>query len=94
LVTDGKPALETSGEQLKESLHKKGITSYQEVFAGECSSKEIQRLISIATTNECEMVIAATDAPCSALSVIYTDDGVFDVILSCQRTLIAYWSTR
>ncbi|WP_319548196.1 glycerol dehydrogenase [Desulfogranum marinum] len=106
LITGGKTALETCGEQLKESLTEKGLAFYQETFAGECSNKEIQRLVSIATTNECKVVIAvgggkvidtgkavahemsvpvvvvptiaATDAPCSALSVIYTDDGVFE----------------
>jgi glycerol dehydrogenase len=79
---------------------------HQEIFLGECSDKEINRLIDIGITEAVNLIIAAgggkvidtgkavayemkipviivptiaaTDAPCSALSVIYTEDGVFD----------------
>ena len=35
--------------------------------------------------------IASTDAPCSALSVIYTDEGVFENICSCHQAQIWSW---
>lgn len=81
------------------------ITPQVEVFGGECSDEEIERLVQVAKTSGAEFVIgigggktldtakatahflhkpviivptiASTDAPCSALSVIYTPDGQF-----------------
>lgn len=78
-----------------------------EIFNGECSRTEINRLIAL--MGDCDVVIgvgggkildtakavafytnkpvaivptiASTDAPCSALSVVYTDDGVFEEYL-------------
>lgn len=78
-------------------------------FNGECSKKEINRLIEVVKKENCDMVIgvgggkildtakavayyehtpviicptiASTDAPCSALSVIYTEEGVFEEYL-------------
>ncbi len=77
-----------------------------EKFNGECSDKEINRIIELVKTAGSQVVIAvgggktidtakavahklslpviiaptiaSTDAPCSALSVIYTDEGVVD----------------
>lgn len=77
-----------------------------ETFNGECSQKEIDRVVEAFKASGCSVVvgigggkihdtakaaayyagapvvivptIASTDAPCSALSVIYTDEGVFD----------------
>ncbi|HBC98440.1 MAG TPA: hypothetical protein DC053_02135 [Lachnoclostridium sp.] len=77
-----------------------------EIFQGECSRNEIDRLVKVYKESGCDVVvgigggkihdtakalafyaeapvvivptIAGTDAPCSALSVIYTDDGAFE----------------
>ena len=77
-----------------------------ETFNGECSQKEIDRVVEAFKVSGCSVVvgigggkihdtakaaayyagapvvivptIASTDAPCSALSVIYTDEGVFE----------------
>lgn len=38
--------------------------------------------------------IASTDAPTSALSVIYTDEGAFENTFSIQRIQILYWLTH
>lgn len=80
-----------------------------EIFNGECSKNEINRIGAVLKSAECDMVVgigggkildtakavayyenipcvcvptaASTDAPCSALSVIYTDDGQFEEYL-------------
>lgn len=80
-----------------------------EVFGGECSRKEIDRLVKLYKESGCDVIvgigggkihdtakavayyaetsvvivptIAATDAPCSALSVIYSEEGVFEEYL-------------
>lgn len=81
------------------------IQPYVEIFGGECSDEEIERLVQTGKANSAQFVIgigggktldtakatahflrlpviivptiASTDAPCSALSVIYTSDGQF-----------------
>lgn len=80
-----------------------------EIFKGESSKVEINRLKEIAQAKNCDMIIgigggktldtakaiafymgypvmvvptiASTDAPCTALAVIYTEEGVFDEYL-------------
>ena len=60
-------------------------TAVYEPFHGECSQSEIDRVVADFQASGCDLIvgvivptIASTDAPCSALSVIYTDGGVFD----------------
>jgi glycerol dehydrogenase len=106
LLSGGKTALSVAGEAIKASLKTQNVGCIQENFMGECSDKEIQRLMGVAKSNGADIIIAAgggkmidtgkavaynmkvpvivvptiaaTDAPCSALSVIYTEHGVFE----------------
>jgi glycerol dehydrogenase len=106
LLTGGKTALSVCGQQIQDSLAKENMGCHQEIFGGECSDQEINRLVSVGKANGADLVIAAgggkvidtgkavahemkvpvvvvptiaaTDAPCSALSVIYSEDGVFE----------------
>lgn len=94
---------------IMESFKKENLTTTFEIFNGECSKNEVNRLKEILKEKKLEIVIgvgggktldtakalayysnlplvivptiASTDAPCSALSVLYTDDGVFDEYL-------------
>lgn len=106
LFTGGKTALSVCGSRIEASLKDNKVGCHREVFNGECSDKEINRLIDVAKTTGADLIIAAgggkvidtgkavayemkipviiaptiaaTDAPCSALSVIYTEHGVFE----------------
>ncbi len=97
------------GEQIKASFADTDCEIIFDFFNGECSKVEINRLVEIAKTNACDLIIgigggkifdtakavayyvgtpvfiiptiASTDAPCSALSVIYTEEGVFEEYL-------------
>jgi len=109
LLTGGKTALSNCGRPIQDSLTNNKIACHQESFNGECSQKEIDRLIGVAKAQGADIVIAAgggkvidtgkavahymkipvlvvptiaaTDAPCSALSVVYTENGVFESYL-------------
>ncbi|MBI5247986.1 MAG: glycerol dehydrogenase [Desulfomonile tiedjei] len=106
LFTGGKTALNVCGSAAEASLKDHKVGCHTEVFKGECSYKEIRRLMGIAKANRTDLVIAAgggkvidtgkavghemkipvlavptiaaTDAPCSALSVIYSEHAVFE----------------
>lgn len=84
-----------------------------ELFNGECSHNEINRILAVAKNKKSEVIagvgggktldtakavahhakipviivptLASTDAPTSALSVIYTDEGVFDEYLMLPK---------
>ncbi|OON96513.1 MAG: glycerol dehydrogenase [Candidatus Epulonipiscioides saccharophilum] len=96
-------------EVIEKSLEKDKVVPIFEIFHGESSKNEINRLVKIADNNNCDNVIgvgggkildtakavayykkcpviivptiASTDAPCSALTVIYTDEGIFEEYL-------------
>ncbi len=92
--------------KIAQSVEGTGAKVVYETFNGECSQKEIDRVVEAFKASGCSVVvgigggkihdtakaaayyagapvvivptIASTDAPCSALSVIYTDEGVFE----------------
>ncbi|MGV7962909.1 glycerol dehydrogenase [Photorhabdus tasmaniensis] len=105
-VIIGNSAMRLVGDTVHSSLEESDVTSYFEVFGGECSRNEIQRLSDMLKKHECQAVIgigggkvqdtakavahesklpiliaptiASTNAPTSALSVVYTDDGEYE----------------
>jgi glycerol dehydrogenase len=106
LLIGGKTALNVCGSIVEASLKDNKVGCHKELFNGECSDKEIRRLMSVAKDTSADLVIAAgggkvidtgkaighemkipvivaptiaaTDAPCSAVSVIYSEHGVFE----------------
>jgi glycerol dehydrogenase len=106
LLIGGKTALSVCGSVVEASLKDNKVGCHKEVFNGECSDKEIRRLMSVVKDTSADLVIAAgggkvidtgkaighemkipvivaptiaaTDAPCSAVSVIYSEHGVFE----------------
>ncbi|SFI36714.1 glycerol 2-dehydrogenase (NAD+) [Tindallia magadiensis] len=98
---------------ISEGAKELGTKLVYEIFGGESSRNEINRLQKAYEASGCDVVvgigggkihdtakalayyakapvvivptIAGTDAPCSALSVLYTDDGVFEDYLFLPR---------
>src|SRR5699024_4195828 len=94
------------GKKFHDYLNENGFNVTRELFNGEASTSEIERISERVTTEECDFVIAlgggktidtgkavadeatvsvavlptiaSTDAPTSALSVIYSDEGTFE----------------
>ncbi len=109
-----KPLVVASKSNMDRAKAQIGSEAVYEMFGGECTHAEVQRLVEVGKTNGCDYVvgigggklldcaksvamtpigtenpslncgvaivptIAATDAPCSALTVAYTADGVFE----------------
>lgn len=109
LIIGGKRGISTVENAIKTSFPKENIEYSFDLFNGECSKKEIDRIVTLSKEKKANILIgvgggkaldatkaagfyanlpiaivptiAATDAPCSALSVIYTDKGVFESYL-------------
>lgn len=110
LVLGGKRAMSTVEHALSESFAKSNISFITEIFGGQCSQMEIERVISITKENNIDILvgvgggkaldtakavahftklpvviiptIAGTDAPCSAVAIIYTCHGVYESCLT------------
>lgn len=104
-----KNLLNRLGNTIKRDFRNKNCSINFEIFNGECTKEEIDKLRANARAKGCDCIIgigggksldtskavsyyeklplvviptiASTDAPCSALSVIYTNDGEFDSYL-------------
>lgn len=113
LVIGGNRGLEVTREGREKSFSENGLNQIEELFNGECSLAEIERLTAIAVQNDCDIIIgsgggkvidtakavavnvkavtviiptiASSDAPCSAMSVIYKDDGTIERFLITPR---------
>lgn len=109
LIIADKFVMELVGSTVKDSLSQYEVNGHFELFNGECTHKEINRLSELAKAQaslviigvgggktldtakaiayKCQLpvvispTIASTDAPTSALSVIYTELGAFDSYL-------------
>ncbi len=97
----------------KQTFCKAEIDYTVEPFSGECSRKEINRVVKIAADMQAKVIVgagggkvldaaravacelqlpvvncptaASSDAPCSALSVVYTEEGEFETYLFYKR---------
>ncbi|MGP8023123.1 MAG: glycerol dehydrogenase [Methanobacterium sp.] len=105
-IITSKTALEVSIEKIEKSYENSGVKIIFEIFNGQSSDQEINRIREIVKSSQSKVIvgvgggkvldtaravahfekkpivivptIAATDAPCTAISVIYSDSGVFD----------------
>ncbi|MEQ5213035.1 iron-containing alcohol dehydrogenase, partial [Morganella morganii] len=109
LIIADKFVMDLVGSTVKDSMSQYEVNGHFELFNGECTHKEINRLSELAKAQaslviigvgggktldtakavayKCQLpvvispTIASTDAPTSALSVIYTELGAFDSYL-------------
>lgn len=109
LVVSSKTAMKYTRAKIEKSLKGTDTKVMFELFNGQCSMTEINRIREIVKQNNIEVVVgvgggrtldtakavayyenlpvvicptvAATDAPCTALSVIYNDEGKFEKYL-------------
>lgn len=59
LVVGGKTGLASTSQGREQSFAKHGISQVEELFQGECSDAEIERLSEIARTQKCDVVMAS-----------------------------------
>ncbi len=113
LVIGGRTALSLCEPDIRSGLAEQGIGCHTELFGGVSSRREIDRLVAVATSKACDVIVAlgggasidagkavahemrlpvivvpttvATDAPCSALAVLYTEEGAFESYLHLRR---------
>lgn len=109
LIIVGPSVMKRYELQVTTSFKKESIPYVMEVFGGECSRNEVNRLIAKVKESRADVIIgagggkvmdtakavayyeklpviivpsiASTDAPCSALTVLYTDAGQFEEYL-------------
>ena len=102
-IVGGPTAISCTREKIETSLQEEGMEYDFEVFRGECTQAEIDRLVKAAEDSKAEVLgavgggkvidaakatadgvglpivviptIASSDAPCSAVSVVYTEEG-------------------
>jgi glycerol dehydrogenase len=104
LITEG--GRQRFGKRIENSLKKAGVAPHIEIFTGECSTEEVERITGLIRKIEWPAdsviavgggkcidagkcvsfrlgvpviicpTVASTDAPCSAVSVLYTAEGV------------------
>lgn len=114
LVVGGRTGLLATQAGRDKSFSEHKIDQREELFRGESSDEEIQRLISISKEDSISVImasgggkaidavkavaedlgipavivptIASNDAPCSALSVIYNEDGTFNRLRPLKRS--------
>lgn len=105
-------------EQVKKSVSDSNVEIYFEIFNGESTEKEVERVITIAKEHKCNAIAgcgggktidtakaaackskmktiviptaASTDAPCSALAVMYSEEGewLYDFFLPQNPDLV------
>ncbi len=109
LVIGGARGLEATRAGRTESFEKYGVNQVEELFNGECSFAEIDRIAALAQEKGCDIIIgsgggkvldtakaaahkaklpaaivptvASSDAPCSALAVVYTPEHTVEKFL-------------
>ena len=113
LVVGGKTGLAATREGRRKSFEDRRIFQIEEIFNGETSDAEIERLAALCKKNGCDVLIASgggkvidavkaaaedagvpavvvptvasNDAPCSALTVVYNEDGTFSRLRPLKR---------
>ncbi|SHI23588.1 glycerol 2-dehydrogenase (NAD+) [Sporobacter termitidis DSM 10068] len=114
LVVGGKTGLAATRQGRETGFSSSGVSQLEELFGGEASDREIDRLTCLGRQNGCDLLmasgggkaidavkaaaedlgvpaiivptVASNDAPCSALSVVYNEDGSFSRLRPLKRS--------